>query len=235
MSQEPAPVDVTRPSPQRTLQFVWTVANKPEELYAIAPLPATYDDALRVAIGLFPTQITTSEPENFTLKLSTRNRQGYFVWATINPANWKLLVTGEDPVAVFETPSEDAFLRGSVYLVPGRRLNGKTEWKTPLSWKRGTSLQINDLVEADRPLSYEDAMLIVKNSELLFPSDSSYPFAMPEASNLDTSNKGLQFVEFHTDNLQSWSAFPVRAYGNAKVWRQVVPEPGKLLGVLLTD
>jgi hypothetical protein len=105
-------------------------------------------------------QISTTEPENFTLKLSTRNRQGYFVWATINPANWKLLVTGEDPVAVFEVPSEDAFLRGSVYLVPGRRLNGKTEWKTPLSWKRGTSLQINDLTEADRPLSYEVAQFL---------------------------------------------------------------------------
>ncbi|KAH8801830.1 hypothetical protein DL96DRAFT_1687321 [Flagelloscypha sp. PMI_526] len=157
MSQEPGAATVTHPPSQPTLQFVWTVANKPEELYAIAPLPAAYDDALRVAIGLFPMQIATTEPEHFTLKLSTRNRQGYFVWAVINPVNWKLLVTGEDPVAVFETPSEDAFLRGSVYFVPGRRLNGKIEWKTPLGWKRGASFQVNDLAEADRPLSYEVA------------------------------------------------------------------------------
>jgi hypothetical protein len=97
---------------------------------------------------LFAQHIVTFEPQNFILKRSTKNRKGKFIWAELDPANWQLLVTGEDPVALFEfaPPSEESFIHGTVYLLLGRRVGGKTQW---------TTANGRTPTRVDRPLSHE--------------------------------------------------------------------------------
>ncbi|KAH8825668.1 hypothetical protein DL96DRAFT_1609560 [Flagelloscypha sp. PMI_526] len=230
MSKKSSTAKSVSSSPVHTLQFVWPGVDGSESQYAMTPLPGTYEDAIRVAIRVFSEQIVTTKPENFTLKLLTRDHEGDFVWATIEPVNWQSFVTGERPIAVYEAPSEESFIHGPVHLILGRRLNGKTLWKTPENWNRQDPVPIENLTEVDRPTSYEDAVVVVKSSGTWFANDNS-----DEAKTLDISNRRFQFVKFHTDKLQSWSKFPERAYSDAKVWRQVIPVPGGLLGALLLE
>ncbi|KAH8825669.1 hypothetical protein DL96DRAFT_1817166 [Flagelloscypha sp. PMI_526] len=189
----------------------------------------TYEDAVEVAIRLFHRRVVTSNPKNIILKRSTKDREGNFIWAEFEPVDWKLLVTGEQPIAVYEhvPPSDEEFIRGTLYLLLGRRISGKTHWVVPYSFQHDHLLK--DMMKVDRPVSYEDAVVVVKTSGGEF---RRYPNCI-EAKNI--GDQRLQFVEFHSTDLQSWSIFPASAYSDANVWRQAMLEPGKLFGALLLD
>ncbi|KAH8801831.1 hypothetical protein DL96DRAFT_1687323 [Flagelloscypha sp. PMI_526] len=144
----------------------------------------------------FPADDASSPPQpilQFVWPGGKKTKEKYAIAplpATYEPVDWNPLVTGEHPIAVYEhvPPSEEDFTRGTLYLLLRRRFSGKTHWKTPYSFEHEGKLLVDDMTQVDRPLSYEDAMVVVKTSNGFFPGS-------PHTSAKDIGDQHLQFVE----------------------------------------
>jgi hypothetical protein len=184
--------------------------------YAVVPFPETYQAAVAAAIAVLGSYMNDPTPENIVLKCSAKSRKGVWIWADIEPMNWKLVLGHyADEVGVFE---KIPFTCGKVYVTFGRFDGTTTQWH---------AIQRDGLYNiVDRPRNYREAVNIMK----------SWGRCRVGCGSLSSTalNPKYTFYLFGNDSLHSWFPFPPTAYTDDVVWRAVVPDIGKSLGVQIS-
>ena len=98
-------------------------------------------------------------PENTTLKCSTKNREGQWVWADILPQDWEKMINrfGSNEVGIFEDKrlfkkSTIEFVNGEVVLSCGKVDGSQLKWTKPF---HENSRKIEPIALMSRPRNYK--------------------------------------------------------------------------------
>jgi hypothetical protein len=99
--------------------------------------------------------LTDPRPENLILRCSIKDRKGEWMWADIDPLNWKLIVgLHNNELGVFEkrkqTVGHPLFLHGSVMVTVKYTDEGRTKW----AYLRNISSRQSGRLTIDRPTSF---------------------------------------------------------------------------------
>ncbi|KAJ7481799.1 hypothetical protein FB451DRAFT_1237216 [Mycena latifolia] len=200
------------------------------EHYAVIPFPKNYKEALTAALKLLGKYMTNAQPETVILKYSTKSRDGGWIWVEFDPSNWSLVVRPGAEVGIFKKASQKAvatkaFWRGPVYLVFGATKGSLTTWT-----KFQPEPRYDSSPSIDRPTSYAEAVESTKNSIRNRPTSWNLPPAMAQANE---PGKTLAFYLF-SDTLMNWIPFPSSVLTDDAAWKDVVPEPLGVMGVIAT-
>ncbi|KAK7464719.1 hypothetical protein VKT23_005925 [Stygiomarasmius scandens] len=121
--------------------------------HAVVPLPNTYLDAIESATRVYSDLIIDPTPEHIVLRQLTKNKKTEWVWADIDPANWKTLVSNKDQIGVFKRRGIlENFLHGKVFISFGYKTMGRPTTWTDVTDRRG---EIHEYTIVDRPTSYQ--------------------------------------------------------------------------------
>ncbi|KAF9460275.1 hypothetical protein BDZ94DRAFT_1170083 [Collybia nuda] len=162
-------------------------------------------------------------PDNIILRCSTKNRKGEWVWADIFPEGWKMsLEVNRTEVGVFERRNElqspeNRFIHGAVAFTVG----SKTAEGTQITWTEPHRRS------CARPKSFSHAVDILNKTT----QSATAIYWLPDDHHLKDKNR-IRFYTFPEDNLCTWKAIPLEAHRDDVIWRTLVPEPGKILGVM---
>jgi hypothetical protein len=198
--------------------------------YAVVPFPETYQAAVVAAIAVLGSYMSDPRPENIVLKCSAKSREGVWIWANIEPKNWKLVLGhyGDD-VGVFEKRRDMGFLHGEVDLAIKTFTEHRTQWK-----------HVTGSYDIDRPKNFQDAVDIVKS---LTCEHFWQPECFKELQKFDSPDAKCTFYRFFGEkdvrfvgekDVRSWVAFPPAAYTDDHIWRSIVPPPGQTLGLQIS-
>ncbi|KAJ7216443.1 hypothetical protein GGX14DRAFT_441548, partial [Mycena pura] len=225
------PVDSILTVNPETLTIKYRSVGEPEDgggesHFAVVPFPKRYEDAVSDALKLLGRYMAHPTADQVFLKCLATNAvpegDGILVWAEFDPANWALAVQPGGHVQVFEkrhqmpSPSQDLFWDGPIYLV-----FGKTEYSLTAWTKSEQYLMIN------RPKNYAEAVGRARDAAY---KRSNLPQVKPVANPATT----LKFYIFDDEHLTRWFAIPPAAATDDALWKEAVPGPLGILGVIAT-
>ncbi|KAF5362952.1 hypothetical protein D9758_007141 [Tetrapyrgos nigripes] len=86
--------------------------------YGVVALPETYlVYGVAAAARVFDTYLVDPTPEHIILRQRIKNREDEWVWASIDPMNWKRLIKDNDQVGIFKNGVVlENFLHGEVFI-----------------------------------------------------------------------------------------------------------------------
>ncbi|KIJ48296.1 hypothetical protein M422DRAFT_28391 [Sphaerobolus stellatus SS14] len=218
------------------LRLVFSGPNKDSEThYAVVAIPASYADAILVAIRVFSRYSDDLRTDNVILRYRDLTREAQWIWADIEVSSWSILIHSGDEVGVFLNTkpvkgiSEWDFTYGKIKLAVGARQGSNTKWSVICS---------ND--ELDRPKNFEEAKNFVLpwvRSKKQQERNGFYYGIKPVDQDMEFNQ--YRFFIFTSPSLhnsassETWVEFPPEAYIDDNVWRSVVPKPSAILGIIV--
>lgn len=220
-------------SDRNTLTLVLPGRKEGDDRYAVVLLPESYEAAKDTAIQVLGKYINLTPESDIFLRYSMQNKRGEWIWADILPADWRSVVQGGSEIGIFLSDDsgnpnkgthwqgeEETFVEGCVPFTYWVNVSGSA---SSTRWKLITSEWEMEGNYIDRPISYQKAVEKVKIRRFMFDLQHM----------LDDLN--FTFYTFPNGNLSTWVAIPDQARTDEALWRSLVPPPGKILGVIITN
>ncbi|KAJ7846041.1 hypothetical protein B0H14DRAFT_2773191 [Mycena olivaceomarginata] len=211
-----------------TLTVTYSSPDKGGETHhAIIPFPERYDQAVTDALNLLGKYMANPTPPagDVVLKYSVlKKRDGEWIWAEFEPANWSLVVQPGSEVGLFQKKipnppvANNVFWRGPIYLVFGETKNGLTTWK-------GFDRKESDRFSINRPANFAEAVEATKKCV--------EPYLWMNISAIKAVNepgKTLTFYIFEDQN--TWIPIPPHVTTDDDTWKLIIPGPLGFLGVI---
>ncbi|KIJ44650.1 hypothetical protein M422DRAFT_30308 [Sphaerobolus stellatus SS14] len=217
------------------LRLVFSGPDKDSEThYAVVAIPASYADAILVAIRVFSRYSDDLRTDNVILRYRDLTRAAQWIWADIEVSNWSIFIHSGDEVGVFLNTkpvkgiSEWDFTYGKIKLTVGARQGSNTKW---------SSICSND--EIDRPKNFEEAKkFVLPWVRLKQQKHNGFYYDIKPVDRDKEFNQYRFFIftcpsHYNTANTDTWVEFPPEAYIDDNVWRSVVPKPSAILGIIV--
>ncbi|KAF7366353.1 hypothetical protein MSAN_00891800 [Mycena sanguinolenta] len=199
--------------------------------HAIIPFPERYEQAVADALKLLGKYMTNADPQakDVVLKYSImQKRDGKWIWAEFEPANWLLVVQPGAEIGMFEREVprslavKEIFWRGPVYLAFGETNNSLTTWQGLDPTNRAEP----SLYLIDRPVNYAEAVAATRNCVAGYNTRSAI-------KRVQEPGRTLTFYLFEDQRtVHNWIAIPPQATTDDNLWQALVPPPHALMGVI---
>ncbi|KAJ7216182.1 hypothetical protein B0H12DRAFT_1241902 [Mycena haematopus] len=215
----------TPTAPRRILTLTYSSPGEDGETHhAIIPFPEQYEQAVTDALKLLGKYMANPAPQAKNVFLKYREkRDGEWIWAEFDPANWLLVVQPCSEIGVFEKQmprslaAQEIFWGGPIF-VYGETKNFLTEWEGFNMTGRGEPSRYS----INRPANYAEAVQAAKDQRGI--GTAFQRVKQPQSR--------LTFYLFKDQ--RTWIAFPPKAMTDDEAWQSIVPAPGAVMGVIAT-